>query len=293
MSNSGLINKSAIIGKNVNLGNNVVIKDRVIIEDNVSVGDNTVIEYNCIIRSNVQIGADSYVGANSILGEKKVVLGGCDQDDDQKLVVGNNAVIRSATIIYSGTTIGDNFQTGHNVTIREKAVIGNNTSVGTLSDIQGHCQIGNYVRMHSNVHVGMQTVIDDCCWIYPYTVFTNDPTPPSETEVGAHVHPFAIVATGSIVLPGIDIASDSLIGAGTIVNKNVERYQVVVGNPGRVKGDIRNIKNRDTGDTYYPWRYSFERNMPWQGIGFEEWLSQLDDDSKKLIIGNINQEVDN
>lgn len=101
-------------------------------------------------------------------------------------------------------------------------------SAGTLSDIQGHCKSGNYVRMHSSVHVGMSTVIDDCCWIYPYVVFANDPTPPSDTELGVHVHSFAIVATNSIVLPGIEIESDTLIGAGTIVNRNVEKTRLLL-----------------------------------------------------------------
>ncbi|MDO4167898.1 MAG: N-acetyltransferase, partial [Eubacteriales bacterium] len=98
-----------------------------------------------------------------------------------------------------------------------------------------------------------------------------------------HVHSFAIIATNSIVLPGIEIHGDSLIGAGTIVNRDVEKFSVVVGNPGRCRGDIREIKNKETGETYYPWRYHFDRAMPWQNYGFDDWFASLDDEMKSML----------
>jgi len=286
MGNKPRLGQNVIIGNNVKFGKDVVIRNNCIIEDNVELGDGIYIDNNCLIRNDVKIGEASTIGANCILGEYQMDFFLDHEYHKHELKIGKNAIIRSGCIFYGGTTIGDNFQAGHQVTIRERAQIGNNVSVGTLTDIQGHCKIGNYVRMHSSVHVGMSSVIDDCCWIYPYVVFTNDPTPPSDTEIGVHVHAFSIVATNSIVLPGIEIQSDSLIGAGTIVNRNVEKYQVVVGNPGKPRGDIRDIKNRETGEKYYPWRYHFDRNMPWKNYGFDKWFETLDDEVKTLLLGN-------
>ncbi len=285
MQNKPTIGLNTIIGNNVTFGKGVVIKNNCIIEDNVVLGDNVYIDNNCIVRNDVSIGDETTVGANCILGEYLMDFLQDHKYHRHELILGQRAIIRSGSILYGGSTIGDGFQTGHQVTIRENTIIGNHVSIGTLSDIQGHCTIGNYVRLHSNVHVGMSTIIDDCCWIFPYVVFTNDPTPPSDTELGVHVHSFAIVATNSIILPGIDIQSDSLIGAGTIVNRNVEKYQVVVGNPGKPRGDIRNIKNHETGKPYYPWRYHFDRNMPWKNLGFDNWYATLDEDMKKLLLG--------
>lgn len=238
----------------------------------MTLGDNVYIDDNTIIRDNVTIGANSTVGANSILGEYLMDFYRDREQHVHPLVIGDNAIIRSGTKIYGDTTIGDNFQSGHNVTIREKAVIGQNVSVGTLSDIQGHCKIGNYVRMHSNVHIGTSTQIDDYVWIYPYTVFTNDPTPPSETEMGVHVYSFAVVATSSTILPGVQIHSDSLVAAGATVVKDVNEFEVVGGCPAKVIGDIRNIRNKETGEPYYPWRNNFGRAMPWAGVGYEQWV---------------------
>ena len=157
------------------------------------------------------------------------------------------------------------------VTIREGAKIGDHVRIGTLSDIQGHCEIGNYVNMHSNVHIGQKSIIKDYVWIFPYVVLTNDPTPPSENLVGVIIESFAIISTGSIILPGVHIGEDALIGAGAIVNKDVENEKIVVGNPAKPISDVRKIKNKVTGESIYPWRYTFDRGMPWEGEGYTSW----------------------
>ena len=192
-------------------------------------------------------------------------------------------MIRSGTIIYGDTNIGNDFQTGHRVTIREKTQIGNHVSIGTLSDIQGNCEIGNYVRLHSSVHIGQLSIIDDFVWIYPYVVLTNDPTPPSEHFVGVHVRNFAIIATGSIVMPGLEIGQDSLVAAGAIVTKFVDPYTVVAGNPGKVISDIRKIKNKITGESVYPWRHNFKNYMPWSESDFATWYASLDLEEQSRI----------
>lgn len=262
------------------IADNVIIKEGVILGDNIIIEEGVYIDYNCIIRDNVTIKKNSTIGANSILGEYQMDFYQKHKQGEHPLVIGENAILRSGTIIYGDCTIGDFFQTGHRVTIREHAEIGNNVSVGTLSDIQGHCKIGNYVRMHSNVHIAQETVIEDFVWIFPYVIFTNDPTPPSDQLVGARVHSFAILATASVILPGVEIEEDSLIAAGAVVTKNVQKYSVVGGNPAKAISDIRKIKNHFTGELVYPWKYTFKRNMPWQETDYESWYKSLDLNSK-------------
>lgn len=274
---------NCIIGKNVKTGQNVTLGHNCIIEDNVTIGNNVYIDHNTIIRSGVAISDNTFIEANCIIGEYQMDYCLDRNAPFHPLTIGKKALIRSGSILYSGSTIGDNFSTGHQVTIREKAQIGNNVSIGTLSDIQGNCRIGNYVRLHSSVHIGQKSVLDDYVWIYPYVVLTNDPTPPSEDFIGVHVHSFAIIATGSIIMPGLDIGQDSLIGAGAIVTKSVEAYSVAVGNPAKPVSDIRKIKSKITGKPVYPWREHFSRYMPWEGMGFDAWYATLDIEDKPHI----------
>ena len=270
-----IIDTTAQIDKNVEIGHNCII------EGNVRIGANTYIDSNTIIRRGTQIGENSFIGSNCIVGEYLMDFCISRTISDYTLIIGKDALIRSGSIIYTDSVIGDEFQTGHQVTIREKSKIGNYVSVGTLSDIQGDCKIGNYVRMHSNVHIGQLSVIDDFVWIFPYVVLTNDPTPPSNNFVGVHIHPFAVVATGAVVTPGIEIGQDALVAAGCTVTKNVEPYTVVMGNPGKAKGDVRMIKSKITGESIYPWRQHFDHYMPWAESDFVSWYDSLELETKK------------
>ena len=254
-------------------GNNITICDGCRISDDATLEDDVYLDFNVIVRSGVTVGKGAYIGANSILGEYTSEWHN-NRDSSPPLVIGSGSIIRSGAVIYGGSSIGAHFQTGHNVTIREKTAIGDHCSIGTLSDIQGDCEIGGYVRLHSNVHVGAKTKIKDYVWIFPYVVFTNDPTPPSDILLGVTVESFAIVATGSIILPGIHIESDTLVAAGAVVTKDVEKNTIVAGNPAKVISTIDKVKHRATGENVYPWRYAFERNMPWEGLGYDEWLER-------------------
>lgn len=268
--------KNCLIAESANIGTGVVLGHNCIIEDDVTIGEGTYIDSNTIIRSGVSLGANSFVGSNCIIGEYWMDFCNDRKRHIHPISIGEKALIRSGSIIYAGSEIGEGFQTGHQVTIREKSRIGNHVSVGTLSDIQGNCNIGNYVRMHSNVHIGQLTKVDDYVWIFPYVVFTNDPTPPSDDLVGVHVHSFAIVATGAVILPGMEIGQDALVAAGAIVTKSVEPYAVVAGNPGKAISDVRRIKNKATGEPAYPWREHFKTYMPWEESDFNTWYAKLD-----------------
>lgn len=283
MSESIIQGKNCIIGKNVSLGENVQLGHNVIIEDDVIIANDCFIDSNTIIRSKVSLGEKSNVGSNCILGEYGMDFYANKQNGNHTLTIGKNALIRSGTIIYIDSKIGSNFQTGHRVTIREKSQIGNHVSIGTLSDVQGSCIIGNYVRTHSNVHIAQLSVIDDFAWLFPYVVLTNDPTPPSEELMGVHVKSFAIIATGAIIMPGLEIGQDVLVGAGAIVTKSVSAYSVVAGNPAKKISDVRNIKNKITGEAVYPWRHHYNKYMPWENSDFDVWYNGLDLETKEKI----------
>lgn len=244
------------IGKNVKLGKDVRIGDRTIIYDNVTIEDGTVIANDCIIGEPT---SGYYHDANY---------------SNPTTNIGKNSLIRSHSIIYSGSKFGEGFSTGHRVTIRENSIFGTNCAVGTLSDIQGHVTFGNYCRLHSNVHIGQGSKLGSFIFIYPYVVLTNDPTPPSNICIGPEVGDYSQIATMSVILPGIKIGKHALIGAGSIVSKNVNDYSLTLGNPAKHIKDVREIKSRETGKSHYPWPENFSRGMPWENDSYSEWIKK-------------------
>lgn len=274
ISSSAVIGKNVILGENVEVGEQVVIKDGCFIGDNVVLCNNVYVDYDVIIRDNVTIKERGTIGAKCVLGEYLADFYDDRNNKCHPLLIGANALIRSETIIYGDNIIGDNLQTGHRVTIREKSKIGNHVRIGTLSDIQGDCEIQDYVNMHSNVHVGQKSIVKKYAWLFPYVILTNDPNPPSTTLMGVTIEEFAVVSTGSIILPGITIRSEALVGAGSIVTKDIEAGMVAVGNPAKVRCPVEKIVDNVTGENIYPWRYTFDRGMPWHGIGYDRWKQE-------------------
>lgn len=246
MTSECLIHPTAIVSDKAVLGKNVRVGQFTTIYDNVEIGDNTTIEGYC------------EVGVSNHLSEGK------------KLIIGEKSYIRSHSILYEGSVFAEKLVTGHRVTVREKTIAGKNLQIGTLTDIQGHCTIGNYVRMHSNVHIGQHSKIGNYVWIYPYVVLTNDPHPPSEVMQGVEVEDYAIICTMSVILPGIKISSGCLIGAGSVLNSETEPNMLYVGNPAKKIFELSRIKLKDgSGRPAYPWIKHFRRGYPEEVI--REW----------------------
>jgi acetyltransferase-like isoleucine patch superfamily enzyme len=155
-------------------------------------------------------------------------------------------------VIYAASRFESRLETGHKVTLRERITAGHNLRVGTYTDIQGDVEIGNFVRMHSNVHISKFTKIGDCVWIFPFTVTTNDPIPPSNQHKGAVLEDFCIVSTASVLLPGIRIGKYSIVGAKSTVTRDVEPRTLVIGSPAKFIKMISEIKLPDGSDAY-PW----------------------------------------
>ena len=267
-----IIAENVILGNNVLIGENVVIKHGCIIEDNVIIKDNVYIDCGTIIHSNVTIGENTVIGCRCTLGEYLADFYIDNRQSRHSLYIGRNSLIRSETIIYSENMLGEALQTGHRVTIREHSKIGDHVRIGTLTDIQGHCEIQDYVNIHSNVHIGQKSVVKKYAWLFPYVILTNDPNPPSENLLGVTIEEFAVVSTGTVILPGVVIGEAALVGAGAVVTKNVDRSMVVIGNPARPRCSTDEIINDVTGEKVYPWRNTFDRGMPWQNIGYQKWM---------------------
>lgn len=244
-----MIHQTAIISPKAKIGKNVTIGQFTTIYDNVEIGNDVVIEGYC------ELGVETSL---------------CD---GKPLVISNKSHIRSHSIFYASSYFAENLVTGHRVTVREKTIAGRNFQIGTLSDIQGHCDIGDYVRFHSNVHIGQKSKIGNYVWIFPYVVLTNDPHPPSETLLGVTVSDYALIATMSVILPGAHINKGVLVAAHSSLKGNTEENMVYAGTPAKPICPTSKIKLTDSGEDAYPWRKHFSRGYPEDIV--QKWLAEF------------------
>lgn len=234
-----MIHSTAIVSTDAQIGENVNIGPYTIIHKNVVIGENTVIGSHC------EIGLPTHLA------------------EGRKLVIGKSSLIRSHSIFYEGSVFGDRLTTGHRVTVREQTVAGENLQIGTLCDIQGTCEIGDYVRMHSNVHIGQHSKIGNFVWIFPYVVLTNDPHPPSMVQKGVLIEDYVALSTMSVILPGVTVRKGTLVGAHSLITKDTSTDVLVAGNPAKELCLASKLRLQDgSRRPAYPWRRHFHRGYP-------------------------------
>jgi len=188
----------------------------------------------CIIYEGVKIGKGTTVHHLVVLGMPPRGK----SEGELATRIGGSSIIRPFTTIYAGCEIGDFLQTGQGASIREDNIISDRVSVGTNSVLEFGNRIGKNVRIHSNCFLEMVTV-EDNVFIGPGVVFTDDPHPmgcPRYTECGGgvKVRKLARIGAGCVILPGVTIGRNSLIGAGSLVVKDVPDDVVAAGHPAKV-----------------------------------------------------------
>jgi acetyltransferase-like isoleucine patch superfamily enzyme len=199
------------------------------------------ISKTAVIYPNVRLGANCVVEDYCIVGSPPA---GRSQEE-LETIIGDNAVIRSHTVIYAGNHIGSGFQTGNKANVRELNEIGNDVSIGTMSVVEHHVTIGNGVRVHSQVFIPEYSVLEDECWLGPQVVLTNAKYPRSPEAKkqlkGVRICRAAVLGAHVTVLPGVVIGERAVIGAGSVVVHDVPARAVVAGNPAKQVNTIENL----------------------------------------------------
>lgn len=182
---------------------------------------------NCVIQNNVTLG----------------------NSEDGSLLIGDNALIRSGSVIYSNVKIGNGLSTGHGVLIRENSEIGNNVLIGTQSVLDGNCKIGNNVSLQTSVYITAYTVIEDDVFIGPRVVTTNDKYINYGAKlIGPTIKRGAKIGANAILLPGVVVGEGAMVGSGAVVTKDVPAGATVVGNPARIGANATILPSAVTGE---------------------------------------------
>ena len=148
------------------------------------------------------------------------------------VVFGENVTVYSFTNLY-GCRIGPNSRIGPFVEIQRGAIIGANCKV------QSHSFVCDGVEIEDDVFVGHGVM------------FINDKYPRATTPEGllqtegdwqllrTVVERRATLGSGAVILGGIRVGADALVGAGAVVTRDVAPGAIVVGNPARIPRDGR------------------------------------------------------
>jgi acetyltransferase-like isoleucine patch superfamily enzyme len=170
---------------------------------------------------------------------------GSDRAESSELVLGSDARLRSGTVVYAGSRIGDRLQTGHHVVIREQCELGDDVSVWSNTVVDYSCRIGDRVKIHSNCYIAQYTEIGADAFLAPGVTIANDLYPGQEAsrEVmsGPSIGAGAQIGVNVTILPFVRIGEGCLVGAGSVVTRDLPAGTVAFGNPAVVRGRVADL----------------------------------------------------
>jgi acetyltransferase-like isoleucine patch superfamily enzyme len=150
--------------------------------------------------------------------------------------------IHETAIVEKGAKIGKGTRIWHHAHVREKAVIGDNCVLGKNVYVDNGVRTGSGVKLENNVCV-YDVVIGDDVELGPGVVITNDLNPRAfiwneKRRRTTQIKKGASVGANSTIMAGITIGEYAMVGAGSVVTRDVGRHELVYGNPAKKAGHV-------------------------------------------------------
>lgn len=166
--------------------------------------------------------------------------------------------VHSTSLIDKSTTIGTGTRIWQFCNIMSDVSIGANCNIGQGAFIESGVVIGNGVKVKNNVALYKGVICEDDVFIGPNCVFTNVINPRSfinrkDEFKSTILRKGATIGANATVVCGHVIGQYALVGAGSVVTKDVPNYGIVMGNPAYLAGYVCQCGERlcDVEDRYY------------------------------------------
>lgn len=154
-------------------------------------------------------------------------------------IIKAGAIIRSGVTICSGVEIGLSTMVGHNCVLRAGVKIGDHTVISHMVSIERDVRIGNGVRVSAQTHLTGECVLEDDVHMGAGVKTINDRDLLRVTTLMPPVFKRGSrIGSGSTVLAGIEIGEGAVVGAGSVVTRNVPAYMVVYGVPAYIQRGV-------------------------------------------------------
>jgi acetyltransferase-like isoleucine patch superfamily enzyme len=228
---------------NVSIAPSAQLGQNVVVMDDVEIGERCRIGNNVVLYPKTRLGGDVTIYDNAVLGRLPQSAGNISRqlpEDYSPLEIGDGSVIGACTVLYTGTRIANNVLICDLSSVRESCDIAEYVVLGRGVMVQPLTRIGARSRIMDMCHLpGDMTIEEDVFFSALVGSASENSIGRSQDEGsmsrgGPHVKRGAYVGVGASMLPGTTIGEDSVVGAGSLVTKDVPAGMLVMGVPARV-----------------------------------------------------------
>jgi acetyltransferase-like isoleucine patch superfamily enzyme len=207
----------------------------VVLPDDVAIGAHVV------IHSGVRIGPGCTIQDGAVLG-KRLVLGRLSRspalEDVAETVIEAGAAVGCHAVIVAGASIGANAVVGDHALMREQARMDADSVLGSWCGLGRGVRVGARTKLMSYSGLGHGCEAEEDVFIGPRLTTTNDPTlgrhEGEDVIRGCILRRGSRIAASVTLLPGIEVGEEALVGAASLVTRDVPARTLVMGTPARV-----------------------------------------------------------
>lgn len=216
------IDEYAIVRSGANLGRNVHIHPHVVIEPGV------------VIEDDVEVFPGAYIGKEP----KGAGATARDMNFERRVLIGRGTSVGPNAVIFYDVEIGSETLIGDGASIREQCRVGSKSIISRYVTLNYNARIGDRTRIMDMTHITGNCVVGDDVFISALVSTANDNEMVHRRYeegkvVGPQIGDKVSVGEGACILPGVNVGEGAMIGAGSVVTKNVKPFTLVIGVPAR------------------------------------------------------------
>ncbi len=230
------VRRGAHLGTGVEVGSHVVIGEGAILEDGVRLGSHTV------VHANTRVGAGTLVGDHTILGKLPTTAATSTLKAAAQLPplqLGPRCTVGALAVVYAGTTLAEEVFVADLASIRERCQLARHVIVGRGATVENDVTIGEATKLQAEVYITALSTLEDHIFVAPTVATTNDNYLARTEERFKHRKGCVLrsgcrIGGGAILLPGVEVGEEAVVGAGSVVTRAVPAMKVAYGVPARV-----------------------------------------------------------
>lgn len=210
----------------------------------IVLGARVIVGAFAVVHGGTHVGDDAYLGHRVILGEPEYgyAMRQVYQGVGAATTIGSGVVMRAGATIYAGVRVGDGTTIGHNTLLRTNVVVGSGSQLAANLTVERDARVGDGVRCSPGSHLTADTVVADRVFLGAGIRTVNDKQliwrdPDDEQPLHPPVFEYGCkVGSGAVLLAGITVGAHALVGAGSVVTRDVSPNTIVYGVPAHPHG---------------------------------------------------------